>query len=93
LWSDKKFADQAHIVADILGLSNAVEDAKKVSFDSLSFRCHLNTMIAEKLDTVSDDILLTLSYYLVKEYSEKNNDGLLFYNDWVESLNKRGKIL
>lgn len=93
IWDDKKFSDQAHIITDILGLQSAVDDAKKVSFNDLSFSCHLNTMIAQKVETVSDELLLTLSHYLVKDYSEKSDDGLAFYKEWVESFTGKGKIL
>lgn len=93
IWSDKKFSDQAHIITNILGLHSAVDDAKKVSFNDLSFSCHLNTMIAQKVETASDELLLTLSHYLVKDYSEKSTDGLVFYKEWVEAFTGKGKIL
>lgn len=86
IWDDKKFSDQAHIVTDILGLQGAVNDVKKISFNDLSFSCHLNTIIAQKIETVSDELLQTLSHYLIKNYSEKNDDGPVFYKNWVESF-------
>ena len=93
IWNDKRFSDQAHIVTNILGLQSAVNDAKKISFNDLSFSCHLNTMIAQKIETVSDELLLTLSHYLVKDYSEKSDDGPTFYKEWVESFTGKGKVL
>lgn len=46
-----------------------------------------------KYNDVSDDILLTISHYLVKAYSEENTDGAVFYKNWVESISERGRIM
>ena len=93
IWSDKKFSVQAQLITDILGLQDAVDSAKKVAFNDVGFTCYLNTMIAQKVKSVSDELLLTLSHYLVKAYSEKSGDGLEFYKEWVESFNGKEHIL
>lgn len=41
-----------------MGLSTAVENARKVTFNELGFNCYLNTLIAQKIDHVSDESLL-----------------------------------
>ena len=93
IWNEKRFADQATLITDVLGLQNAVVDAQKVSFNDNSFNCNLNTMIASKLHAVTDDLLFTISHYIVKDYSEKSDDGLLFYKNWVDTVSGRGGIL
>lgn len=90
IWREDCFSRQAQLITDIMGLSNAVENARKVTFNEFDFNCHLNTMIAQKIDNVSDEILLTLSHYLLKDYSEKCVDGIPFYQEWVESKTKEG---
>lgn len=90
IWREDCFSRQAQLIADIMGLSTAVENARKVTFNDLAFNCHLNTMIAQKIDHVSDEILLTLSHYLLKDYSEKCVDGVPFYQEWVASKTKGG---
>ncbi len=93
IWDDKHFSEQAHLVANILGLSDAVKDAQELSFDTFGFTCSLNTIIARRITDVSDDILLTISHYLVKAYSEDNTDGAVLYRNWVEGIAERGKII
>jgi hypothetical protein len=93
IWDDKHFSEQAHLIANILGLSDAVKDARELSFDTFGFTCSLNTIIARKITDVSDDMLLTISHYLVKAYSEDDADGAVFYRNWVEGIAERGKII
>lgn len=93
IWDDKHFSEQAHLIANILDLSDAVKDARELSFDTFGFTCSLNTIIARKITDVSDDMLLTISHYLVKAYSEDNADGAVFYRNWVEGIAERGKII
>lgn len=92
IWKDDCFSKQAQLVTDIMGLSTAVENTRKVTFNDLGFNCHLNTLIAQKIDNVSDEVLLTLSHYLLKDYSEKCVDGIPFYKEWVESKTKGGIV-
>lgn len=93
IWDEKNFSEQAHLIANILGLSEAVKEVRELSFDAFGFTCGLNTIIARKITDVSDDILLTISHYLVKAYSEENTDGAVFYKNWVESISERGRIM
>ena len=93
IWDEKNFSEQAHLIANILGLSEAVKEVRELSFDAFGFTCSLNTLIARKITDVSDDILLTISHYLVKAYSEENTDGAVFYKNWVESISERGRIM
>ena len=93
IWNDDNFSDQAYIITDIMGLATAVENARKVAFNNFGLSCHLNTMLAQKLDVVTDELLLTLRHYLIKNYSTKSNDNLLFYKEWVEFTGEGGKFL
>ena len=86
IWNDKYFSEQSRLVTDVLNLKNAVDEAQKTSSDNLVFRCRLNTMIAQKLAYVTDDILLTTSHYLVKTYSESAHNGIDFYKLWCETI-------
>lgn len=86
IWSDERLSDQAKLVTDVLGLKGSVEEAQKTSFDNLGFSCRLNTMIAQKLSRVTDDVLITASHYLVKAFSETEANGLEFYKLWVETI-------
>ena len=56
------------------------------------FSCRLNTLIAQKMSGVTDDMLLTLSHYLVKAYSLSDNEGVEFYQRWVEEIKERGRL-
>jgi len=38
IWNEKRFADQAALITDVLGLQNAVVDAQKVSFNDNSLK-------------------------------------------------------
>jgi hypothetical protein len=91
IWDESKFADQATLIADFLNLADAVHNAQRSSCDSMSFTCRLNTLIAKKLYTITDDILLTVSHYLVKAFSETGQEGIEFYRNWVKAITERGK--
>lgn len=49
-------------------------------------------LIAQKMSGVTDDMLLTLSHYLVKAYSLSDNEGVEFYQRWVEEIKERGRL-
>lgn len=91
IWDDRKFSEQANLIRDLLGLSDAVRNTQRLSSDILSFSCRLNTLIAQKLYYVTDEILLTASHYLVKAFSETGSDAIQFYHDWVEATTERVK--
>lgn len=93
IWSPKNFSKQSRLVVDVLKLNDAVEDISKSSSDFISFTCGLNTVISQKLDNISDELLLQISHCLIKTYSESVKDGAEFYKAWVEKTVERGKIL
>lgn len=93
LWSTDDFSQQARIITKLLGLENAVKTAQKLSMNEFGFTCQLNTFIAQKIEHVSDELLLTISHCLVKAYSEDNKDGVEFYKKWVDEINGRGNVL
>ncbi len=89
IWDDDKgFSVQARLAADILRLEDAVELVRRQSFDSVGdvFTCRLNTLIAQKISRVSDELLLTLTHCLLKAYSGCAPDGVVFYKNWVENV-------
>ena len=92
IWDDSFFGEQAQLVKGILGLEDAVEIARKTSLNIEGFSCRLNTLIAQKMSGVTDDMLLTLSHYLVKAYSLSDNEGVEFYQRWVEEIKERGRL-
>lgn len=93
LWSNAEFSQQARIITRLLGLENAVRTAQKLSMNEFGFTCQLNTFIAQKLEHVSDELLLTISHCLIKAYSEESKDGIAFYKKWVDGIAERGKVL
>lgn len=90
IWDDKRFAEQSQLIRDILCLEEAVDNSRKMSYNIDSFSCRLNTLIAQKISNVTDQILLTLSHFLVKAYSLSNSDGVEFYQKWVYEIKTRG---
>lgn len=93
LWDERKFSDQASLIRDLLGLADAVRNTHRLSCDNMSFSCRLNTLIAQKLYIVTDEILLVASHYLVKTFSETSHEAIEFYRDWVEATTERVKKL
>lgn len=93
LWSQDKFAEQAIIVRDIIGLPDAIDRLKDLSIDRISFNCTLNTMISEQLDSPSNDEILTISHLLLKAYSECSESGIEYYKEWYEDVVERGRLL
>lgn len=89
IWDDRKFSSQASLISDLLGLGNAVRNTQKLSFDHVGFTCRLNTLIAQKLYLVTDDILSTASHYLVKAFSETGCEGMEFYHAWSQAEKER----
>ena len=92
IWDDKCFKEQAQLVESILGLEDAVDISQKMSYNIDSFSCRLNTLIAQKITGVPDQLLLTLSHYLVKAYSISNDEGVDFYKKWVDEIKARGGL-
>ncbi len=93
IWNDNKFNEQSKLVRDILRLENAVSYSRQKTSDLVSFNCMLNTLIAQKLDCPSDDLILSLSHCLMKAYSESTADGIEVYKTWHEELIGRGRLL
>ena len=93
IWDDKCFAEQAQLVKSILGLEDAVDISRKISYNIDGFSCRLNTLIAQRITGVTDQLLLTLSHYLVKAYSLSNDDGVEFYQKWVDEIKARGRFI
>ena len=92
LWKDENFAKQSLLVKEILNLDEAVNHARKMSFDFNSFNCYLNTLVSQKIDLVSDEILININHCLLKAYSETESDGMDYYKQWHNNI-EREKLI
>ena len=93
LWKPENFAKQALLVKEVLGLENAVKYSREMATDFNSFNCYLNTLVARKIDVVSDDILLNVNHCLMKAYSETEHDGIEYYQLWYGVIVERGRLI
>ena len=92
LWKDENFAKQSLLVKELLNLDEAVNHARKMSFDFNSFNCYLNTLVSQKIDLVSDEILININHCLLKAYSETESDGMDYYKQWHNNI-EREKLI
>ena len=90
VWEDENFAIQSNLIKDIIGLHNAIGYSRKVAVDFVSFNCHLNSLVAQRIDKVTDDILLSINHCLLKAYSETESDGMSYYKAWYDEIIERG---
>lgn len=88
----EEFLRQSRLVTDILDLNGAVESVRNLSPDPVGFTCRINTLIAQKINKVSDALLLTLTHCLLKAYSEGAADRAEFFEKWVEK-SKEGRYI
>ncbi|MGP1599086.1 helicase HerA domain-containing protein [Peptoanaerobacter stomatis] len=93
LWKDENFARQSLLVKEVLGLNDAVNYARKMSVDFDSFNCYLNTLVSQKIDIISDEILLNVNHCLLKAYSETEVDGTQYYKQWHNDIIERRKFI
>ena len=89
IWEESHFPKQADLITNLLNLTHAVQDIREEALNMRAFNCQLNTAIAAKVETVSDDLLLTISHYILKNYSKHDQDDLLFYKEWVKDIRER----
>lgn len=93
IWGDEKFAKQSDLIRDTLHLENAVGYSRKASSSLVEFNCYLNTLISQKLNKPSDDLILSLSHCLIKSYSCSEEKNVEFYKEWHDELAERGRLL
>ena len=93
IWDNGCFAEQAQLIKNILGLEDAIDMSRKMSYNIDGFSCRLNTLIAQKITGATDQLLLLLSHYLVKAYSLSNSEGVEFYQKWVQETKVRGRYI
>ena len=93
LWQQKAFLNQAKLVSDILNQDEIVAKAKRISSDMISFNYCLNSMIAQQLETPSDEEILCVSHCLIKVYSESAIDGKKYYQEWYNEVIERGYLI
>lgn len=93
LWEVENFSKQALLVGDILGIENAITTSRKMSIDFVGFNCYLNSLVAQRIENASDDMILSIAHCLMKVYSETEKDGLEYYQAWYNSVSERGKLM
>lgn len=93
LWQTDNFAKQAFLVKEVLGLENAITYTRQVSVDFIGFNCYLNTLVSQKVENASDDMLLNINHCLMKAYSEREKDGIEYYQAWHNAIVERGRLM
>ncbi len=93
IWNPERYSEQAHLVADIIDMPNAVKTISNLSADSGRFTCYLNSVVAQKLDAVTDDLILEIDHCLLKVYSGVNRAGLDLYKSWIAARRDGRSIL
>lgn len=90
IWQPENFVKQAFLVKEVLGLENAIKHSRKMAVDFVGFNCYLNTLVSQKVENASDDMLLNINHCLMKAYSETEKDGVVYYQEWHSAIVERG---
>ena len=93
LWNQENFSKQALIVRDILGLDTAIDSAIQLSMDYIGFNCYLNSLVAQKIENASDDLIVNITHCLMKAYSETNPSGAEYYQAWYNAIVERRYLM
>lgn len=93
LWHPENFTKQAFLVKEVLRLENAIKYSRQLAVDFNSFNCYLNTLVSQKIDVTSDDVLLNVNHCLMKAYSETESDGIEYYQSWYNAVVERGRLM
>lgn len=80
------FGGQAALAVHLLGMEDAVNDVRQHSFDLWDFRWKLNTRVIRRIGPVSEDMLLLINHYLLKDYSVSGKGPNQFYEEWRKSM-------
>lgn len=83
---DDHFGEQAALAVHILGMENVVKDVRQHSFGLWDFRWKLNTRVIQRIGAVSEDMLLLINHYLLKDYSASGKEPSQFYEEWRKSM-------
>ena len=86
LWNKENWSEQSQLVAEVLGLTGAVEELDEIYSNFIEFRCQLNTLISEKLNEVNDQLLLIISNCLIDDYRRKSPAGIRLYTQWEKEV-------
>lgn len=86
LWNKENWSEQSQLVAEVLGLTGAVEELDEIYSNFTEFRCQLNTLISEKLNEVNDQLLLIISNCLIDDYRRKSPAGIRLYTQWEKEV-------
>lgn len=93
IWTKEGFTKQADLVKEILGLPDVVDQLEKTSFDSREVNYKLNSIVARKLEEVTDDLLLTINHCLMKAYSGDYPDTNIHYKEWHDEIAEGRNVL
>lgn len=93
LWQSENFSKQAFLVKDILGLDGVVDNARQMSMDFIGFNCYLNSLVAQRVENASDDMIVSINHCLMKAYSEIKKDGNEYYQAWYNAIIGRGHLM
>lgn len=80
------FGGQAALAVHLLGMEDVVNDVRQHSFDLWDFRWKLNTRVIRRIGPVSEDMLLLINHYLLKDYSVSGKGPNQFYEEWRKSM-------
>lgn len=86
LWNKENWSEQSQLVAEVLGLTGAVEELDEIYSNFTEFRCQLNTLISENLSEVNDQLLLIISNCLIDDYRRKSPAGIRLYTQWENEV-------
>lgn len=68
IWEEDMVCERAAIVASILNIADEIKHMSSVTRDELSIRVMVNTMIAQKVYDISDELLCYIREYLKLSY-------------------------
>ena len=61
--------------------------------DFISFNFYLNSLVAQKVENASDDLIISINHCLMKTYSETEKDGTEYYQAWYNAIVERGHLM
>ncbi len=90
LWDDTQFAGLSAIVVDLMDCQKEVEYAVKVAPNFEVLDSSLANIIQQQFESVSDEMRLTLSQCMMKQYSLEKEENINIYAAWRKTVTKRG---
>lgn len=93
IWRNSEFSKLSELTSELLGVRNRVNRyvAEATDFDELSRLLH--SLVHDQIEDVSDEVCLSISQCLMKQFSTEDDENLEIYAAWRESVLKRGGLL